>query len=171
MGLREQLNENPRITTGITVGIIVLVLGWMAWTWLRPAAGGGGTGGGTGSSQQFYTVDDGKKWFADDARKVPPFKKDNQDAVRAIVYKCDGKEFVNHMERYTPAAQKKMEALLAKGTSATSDPMEIDTIRATGMEVKSPGDPTWVKITDPKAQDVIKPKCSGDGADLEIVRP
>jgi hypothetical protein len=32
MGLREQLNENPSLTTGVTAGIILIALLWMAWT-------------------------------------------------------------------------------------------------------------------------------------------
>lgn len=169
MGLREQMNENPRVTTGITIAIIVLVLAWMGWSWLRPGGVGGGSNAGT---QAFYTVD-GKEWFADDAKKVPPFKKDGQEAYRAIVYKCGGKTFINHMERYTPEAQKRMEALAAKGDAATvgGDMSGAEMIRATGLEVKSPDGKDWVKISDPKAQAVMQPKCEGGGADLELVMP
>src|SRR5262249_33709623 len=44
LGIRETLNENPRFTTGLTVGIIVLVLGFLAWQiWGgSPASGSGG---------------------------------------------------------------------------------------------------------------------------------
>lgn len=168
MGLRETLNENPRITTGITVAIIVVVLAWLLW----PRGGGAGTGGGGGggvATQLFYTTDDGKTWFPDDARKVPPFKKDNKDAVRAVVYKCGGKTFANHLERYGPEAQKQLEALYAK--DGGSDELAAATIAETGLEVKSPGDKEWVKIMDPRSQAVVKPKCTGDGSDLEVVRP
>src|SRR5687768_16389120 len=120
MGLRETLNENPRITTGLTVALIVVVLAWLLW----PSGGGtggggaGGTGGGGGTTQLFYSTDDGKTWFPDDAAKIPPFKKDGKDAVRAVVYKCDGKTFVNHLERYTPEAQKQMAAASNKSGGA-----------------------------------------------------
>jgi hypothetical protein len=167
MGLRETLNENPRVTTGITVGIIVVVLALILWPRGNGAVGGGGGRG--APSQLFYTVDDGKTWFPDDAKKIPPFKKDDKEAVRAAVYKCGGKTFVNHMERYTPEGQKKLAAIYAKGDAAdglaASDPATEG-----AMEVKSPGDKDWVKITDPKAQAVMKPKCA-DGGDLEVLRP
>ena len=167
MGLRETLNENPRITTGITVGIIVVVLAWILW----PSAGGVGGGGGGVVSEAFYTIDDGKNYFADDATKIPPFKKDDKDAVRAVVYKCGGKTFVNHLERYTPDAQQKLTAIYTKGGPEATDPSLLEPIRDSGLEVKSPGDKEWVKVTDPKAQAVLKPKCPGDGADLERVMP
>jgi hypothetical protein len=170
MGLRETMNENPRITTGITVAIIVVVLAWLLW----PRGGGGVAGGGGGggvATQLFYTTDDGKTWFPDDAEKVPPYKKDNKEAVRAVVYRCGGKTFVNHMERYSPEAQKQLEAMYAKDGAAAADPALAGSLNETGLEVKSPGDKEWVKITDPKAQAVVKPKCTGDGSDLEVVRP
>jgi hypothetical protein len=163
MGLRETLNENPRITTGITVALIVVVLAWLLW----PRSGDGVAGGGTGGAGQiFFTADDGKTWFPDEANKIPPFKKDEQDAVRAEVYKCGGKTFVNHMVRYTPEGQKQLAAAQSKSGGASLNP-----VGETEMEVKSPGDKAWVKITDKKAQEIMKPKCSGDGSDLEVVRP
>jgi hypothetical protein len=168
MGIREQLNENPRITTGITAAIIVIVLAWLLWPRGAGAPGGGGGTGGAG--QLFYTTDDGKTWFPDDAQKIPPFKKDGQDAVRAVVYKCGGKTFVNHMERYTPEGQKQLAAAQAKSGSDAAAAL-MTPVAETAMEVKSPGDKEWVKINDPKAPQVLKPKCSGDGSDLEVVRP
>ncbi len=170
MGLRETLNENPRITTGITVAIFVRVLAWILWPRGGAASGGGGGGGGV-VTQMFYTIDDGKTWFADDAKKIPPFTKDGKDAVRAAVYQCDGKTFVNHMERYTPEGQKQLAALYAKGDgAAATDPSAFEAANETGLEVKSPGDKEWVKITSPKAPAVMKPKCA-EGGELRVVRP
>ena len=160
MGLRETLNENPRLTTGITVGIIVIVLAWILW----PRGGAQtGDGGGGVATQTFFTTDDGQTWFPDDATKIPPFKKDNKDAVRAVVYKCGGKTFVNHLERYDAAAQKALAA------NTGSDAVMSDSLE-TGLEVKAPGGKDWVKITDPKAQPIMRPKCD-DTSDLEVVRP
>jgi hypothetical protein len=168
MGLREQLNENPRITTGITVGIIVVMLALLLW----PRGNGRGLGGGSSSPQTFFTIDDGHTWFPDDAKNIPPFKKDGKDAVLAIVYRCGGKTFVNHMQRYTPDAQKKLQAIYAKGDAGgANDPSIIEPIREAGLEVKSPDGKEWVKASDPKGKDVMKPKCSGDGADLQVVVP
>ena len=166
MGLRETLNENPRITTGVTVGIIVVILALILWP-----SGGGGAGGGAIATKAFYTIDDGKTWFADDSKKVPPFKKDGKDAYRAIVYKCGGKTFVNHMERFTPDAQKKLEALYAKGGAIANDPSMVGPINDAGLEVKAPGGKEWVKMIDPKAASVMRPNCPDGATDIENVMP
>ena len=75
-------------------------------------------------SQVFFTDDDGKTWFPDDAKRVPPFDRNGKPAVRAHVYKCGGKTFVNHMERYTPEAKKKVEAIYAKEVQQRSDRLD-----------------------------------------------
>ena len=156
MGIRETLNENPRLTTGITAGIIILTLIWILWS----VFGGGGntpTAGGVG--KVFFTDDDGKSWFPDDATKIPPFDHNGKQAVRAHVYKCDGKTFVNHMERYTADAKKKLEALQKKG-GPIADPTLMESVQMSGLEYKSPGQGNWVRMTDPKVGEILKPKCS-----------
>ena len=168
MGLRETLNENPRITTGVTVVLIVIVLAWLLWP--RGGDGGASAVAAGGAAQIFYTADDGQTWFPDDASKIPPFKKDGKDAVRAEVYKCGGKTFVNHLVRYTPEGQKQLAAAAAAAKSKSGG-MSLNPVGETEMEVKSPGDKAWVKISDKKAQEIMKPKCSGDGSDLEVVKP
>ncbi|MEA2711618.1 MAG: hypothetical protein QOF78_4219 [Phycisphaerales bacterium] len=165
MGLRETLNENPRIVTGITVGIIVVVLAVILW----PSGGAGGSGGGGGSSQAFFTIDDGKNYFPDDAKKVPPFQKDGKEAVRAVVYQCGGaggKPFVNHLIRYTPDGKKRLESAAVAGKSAAQDPTVIEE-----MEVKPVGGKEWMKMTDPKANAAIQPKCPNGGTDAVEVGP
>ena len=166
MGLRETLNDNPRLTTGITAGIIIVVLAFILW----PSGGGGGSGPtDLSEAQVWFTNDDGKTWFADSANKVPPFDHKGKPAYRAYVYKCAGKDpFVNHMERYTPAAQKKLQALYDQ-KKPIHDPIAILQIQQEGMEVKSPGDANWVKMSDPKSEKVLQPKCPG--GDMEVINP
>ena len=154
MGIRETLNQNPRLTTGLTIGIIVIVLGFLAWQiWGgTPTGGSGGT-----ASKRWFSDDDGKTYFADDYKKVGPIQHNGKEAVEAVVYKCDGKAFVNHLIRYTPEGKKKMEGILnGKGPADPSVVGGIDT----DIEVKSPGDKEWIKATSPRAIDVRKPKCS-----------
>jgi hypothetical protein len=117
-------------------------------------------------AQLYFTDDDGKTFFPESAAKIPPFDHSGKQAVEAIVYKCDGKEpFVNHMKRFTPEAKKQMESM------SKLDPTAMMTIESKGgMEVKSPGQKDWVKTTDPKHLEVIRPKCS-DMNTVELVRP
>ena len=55
MGIRETLNENPKITTGVTAGIIGVTLIWIIWSNL----GGGGAATINDGGQVFFTDDDG----------------------------------------------------------------------------------------------------------------
>ena len=167
MGLRETLNENPRLTTGLTIGLIVVVL--LIILWNSFGSGGGARADSEHATKQvFFTDDDGKTWFPDDGKKVPPFSHGGKDAVRAYVYRCGGKTFVNHMERYTADGKKKLEGVYASG-KPINDPTVMESIQVTGMEVKSPGDAAWVKASDPKAAAIMQPKCSGNY--LEVVTP
>ena len=140
MGIRETLNKNPGITTGATAAIILLAVGFIIYQ----ITGGGQPGMAT---EAYYTIDDGKTWFADDINKIPPFDKDGKQAVKAYVYKCPGGDpFVSHLERYTPAAKKAMEA--AMKSNDPNNPMVMEDVQMTGLEVKKPGtDPVkgWVK--------------------------
>jgi hypothetical protein len=165
VGIRETLNQNPRITTLLTIGIIVIVLGFLAWQiWGGPIPGSANDGPAT---KRWFSDDDGKTWFADDFKKVGPIQHNGKEAYEVIVYKCDGKTFANHLIRYTPKGKQRMEATLAgKGPSDGGAVGDLDAER----EVKSPGQKDWVKGNDPKAGEVLKPKCSNTET-MEIVQP
>jgi hypothetical protein len=167
VGIRETLNQNPGITTGITAGIIVIALIIIGWQLT-------GAGGPDIPTKAYYTTDDGATWFADDINKIPPFDKDGKPAYRVHVFKCtDGKEFISHMERYTPEAQKKLEEARAAGDQA--DPAVYEEVSMTGIEVKRPGtgDQGWVKQSDyEKAAQITAPTCPGGGTEgIEPVYP
>ena len=150
MGLRETLNQNPKITTGVTAGLVLVILAYLLYSGMS----GGRPGVGSSASKAFFTDDDGKTWFADDAKKVSPFDHGGKQAVLARVYKCGGKTFVNHMERYTPEAKKKVEEVIAKG-KVQNDPTALDV--GAGLQVKAPGQKDWVSSTDPKAPQIFAP--------------
>jgi hypothetical protein len=164
VGLRETLNENPRLTTGVTAGIIVVVLAFILW----PSGGGGGGGAAGGDNQIYFTVDDGKTYFPESAKKVPPFQHQGKEAVRARVYRAGGKEFVNHLERFTPDAAKKLQELYNSG-KPMNDPTVFEAITQKGMEVKNPGSGNWVKTSDPASTKIMQPKSTGQ--DLEEIFP
>lgn len=140
MGIRETLNKNPGITTGATAGIIILAVGFILWQ-----SGMFGDSSGI-ATEAYYTVDDGATWFEDDINKVPPFDKGGKQAVRAYVYECPGgKPFVSHLERYTPAGKKAMEA--AQKANDPNNPVVMEDVMMTGLEVKEAGtgDKGWVQ--------------------------
>lgn len=162
MGIRETLNQNPGITTGVTAGIIVIALGIIIYQ----LAGGSGP---QIPTKAYYTIDDGATWFEDDINKIPPFEKDGKQAVRVHLFRCGGgKPFVSHLERYTAAAKEKLEKARAAGPDA--DPGIYDEVSMTGIEVKEAGtgDKGWVRQSNYEAAaKITQPQCP-DGTTNEI---
>jgi hypothetical protein len=159
VGLREKLNDNPNIATGITIAVIVIVVGFIVYSTM----GRGPSGGAPVLERAFFTIDDGTTWFIDDVNKVPPFDRDGKQAVRAHVYKCQGKTFVNHLERQAPEVQKRRQQ--TSNTGAAADAPSAD---AGAIEVKSPGDDRWVNANDPAAAKIIQPKCKDGNPELVL---
>lgn len=172
MGIREKLNQNPGITTGITIGIIVIALGAIAWQLF---------GGGDNFSpitQMYYTTDDGQTYFADDANKMSPFEKDGKEAVRCYVFKCsDGKPFVAYLERLSKEARPKYEAAIkAQQNAGENNPgagvIDAEMILMEWTEVKRPGDSKWVLRRSREAEQVTLVTCpDGNNQALELVVP
>src|SRR5438270_819832 len=103
MGLRDRINQNPRITTTV-IGLVVA--GIVAVIVVQVLANRRGPV--TKMPDSFFTVDDGKTWFAASTSNVPPFDYNGKQAVRAYVFQCNGKKFVGFIERFTPEAHKLM---------------------------------------------------------------
>ena len=169
MSLREVMNKNPGITTGVNARIIVLALLAIIWSnW----GGSGAVGAGGGVGKSFFSDDDGATWFPDDASKIPPFKHNGKDAYRAYVFQCKGgKPFVQYLERYTPQAQAKLEANRKK---KSPDVGLLEGINYDGLEVKKAKAPAekWVKQTSPTFVQITQPKCpDGDSTQIIAVIP
>lgn len=149
MGIRESLNKNPTVVTAATALIIVVAVVFI----ILQLAGGGGGSQTTGTPEQaWYTVDDGETWFADDAKKIPPFQHEGKEAVRIYLYTCDnGKTpFPGLLERFTPAGKKKQEELLARIESGQpgAEMAFIEDSAYNEKEVKKPRSPNarWIRI-------------------------
>jgi hypothetical protein len=166
MGIREELNKRPQAATIAAVVLLVVGIGAMAFQ----LSGARGVSG----EEAFYTVDDGANWFADDANKLPPFQHDGKEAVRAYVFECNGKQFVNHLERYTPERRKLAEATAqAKKAGQPLPPPPAVARQAAnwGLEVKKPGDKAWVAGSDlAKSSQIMRARCP-DGKEALPVAP
>lgn len=169
MGIRESLNKNPQITTGVTIGIIVIALGFIFYQIF------GGESMPKPITQMYYTTDEGATRFADDAGKLAPFDKDGKEAVRCYIYSCDDKktDFVAYLERLTPVAKKKIEEARAKNTNPNQPPtVDTDFLEAEGTEVKKPGTGKWVKRNSNEGAQITMVTCPGGNNDkLQIVLP
>jgi hypothetical protein len=161
MGIRETINQKPQIVTLATVLIIVVALGYIVFQFI----GGSGSPSGSASSSgdAFYSTDDGKTYFADDASNMPPFEKNGQKAYRAYVFTCDGgkTKFVSYLERIPDAAMAEINKLKAqRGQNAPPpSPSMLAMIAQQSVEIKQPGQAKWISKRDPAAQAILAVKC------------
>jgi hypothetical protein len=163
MELREKLEQNQK-PLAIAVGVLVVVAIVVAFFSLRSNRGGGF--GGSSKPQFYYTVDDGKTWFEDDATRLPPFDHDGKQAVRVQLYKCgdSGQPFVGYLQRIEEKARKAAEAARAAGKRA----QDVEALYQYSLEVKKPGSPKWVSTKDMASEAIMIQKCP-DGKTIPMV--
>ena len=168
MGIREKINQNPKQTTAITAGIVLLAILFIFWQ-----ACGSGSGVGVVSDKAFFSTDDGKTFFVDSSSNIPPYMKDGKLAVRAQVFTCDdGKtKFVGYLEMYTP--QEK--AMLEQANKGPNKGAPVYAGFGGQAMVKRPGDPPtmWIPLapqTTMAYQAVVQPKCPGGGSQENLSR-
>lgn len=160
MGLREKINENPGATTVVAACIVLAAIVFIIYQ-------------STGSEapppfpQAYYSVDDGKSWFADDFNKDAPFTKDGQEAVRAYVFQCgEGKPFVGYLEKYSPQALKEVQNH-RQTMKLDPPPSLMEEIMPAGILVKKPGAPAseWVSVegNEAKFDEATTVVCPDDG--------
>lgn len=167
MGLRESLNKNPYLAIGLAAAIILV----SAWLMFRGVSGGGGGVAASGEPKRYYTIDDGKTYFADSYHLVPPFEKDGKTAVIARVFRDldnKGDPFVGYLQRYTAEGKKMIEDQL-KAAAGGSAPMEG---LAPASEYKRPGEANWIRSTDPRAIPLLNEVKSPKGSlNVEEIYP
>ena len=107
MGLRQILNKNPMLATGIAVTFVIIAAGGV---WLANRAPGRPNG-----DLAFYTDDDGASFFVDSENLVPPFDHKGKTAVAAARYTYAGgsKNFCPNLAEYPPDVKKKLDDELA----------------------------------------------------------
>ena len=161
MSLRETLNTRPNLARGIAGGCaaaaVLLVAAHVLDLRAAPI-------GAAKPERAFFTVDDGKTWFVDDASRLAPFDHDGQAAVRAYVCECDGKRFVNHLERYTDAGKRAMAQVREAAKKGPPPGMLVAAAQQRGREVKRPGEAKWVVSNTPAAGAVVALKSPGGAA-------
>lgn len=142
MGLRETMNKNPQLTTGVTIGITVLAIALIVWQ-LMPSRTSV-----EAPTKAYYTIDDGKTFFVDAAvpERLPPFTYQGKEAVRAHVYRYgeNGQLFVVYMEQLTKPAKETLEKFYKD--PANKGKVHPDLYDDRSWQVKKPGKP-WIGRT------------------------
>lgn len=155
MGVRQKLNDASK---SVMVLIIVLVIGVyavVAWEMHRPAAGA------HLGLKSYYTVDDGKTYFADDGARMPPFDHDGSPAVRCYVFKCGDTEFVGYLEEFSPELHDALTKPFDPAHRGDAAPPNF----AQGTLVKKPGDKNWIIKASPKGDALVRVKCPNGSID------
>jgi hypothetical protein len=149
VGLREKMNENPKIATGATIGIVGIALILIVWQLM-------GLHNPTGAitNSKYFTTDDGKSYFKDSDDKIAPFDKDGKTAYEAYVVSCDGGKtpYVAALLKYTENYKKVFNGTVGGGS-----------ISGTGILYRTPLTPddpkNWYPRENPKGALLANPTC------------
>lgn len=163
MGARQYLEEHRKVGVGVAVIALAVAVAVLFYSQREnPEL--------ATAEQAYFTVDDGATYFPDSVKRIPPFDHDGKAAVRVIVYRCKrhGKEFVSHLERYSPEAKALADAVPAQGKDIKSQGEQL----AKGRQFKQPGQKDWISQADPRATGMMIPRCpQGDYDQLTVVTP
>jgi hypothetical protein len=153
MSVREIINQNSKIT--------IVVIAVCAVGALTLAAYQGHTSGVIVPTRGYFSDDDGKTYFQDDASKIAPFDHDGKQAVTAYVFTgSDGKPFIGYLERAISPQAKDIvttarQQMVEQAATQTRPDMSIMEQIAKNVEVKRPGADKWVHAVSPQARSVV----------------
>jgi hypothetical protein len=170
MLIREKLGERPAIGIGLAVVLIVVAIGVIGYQLF----GSGNSAVGI-AAKAFYTDDNGKTFFKDDAFKIVPFDHNGKQAYRADVFKGDdGKEFVGLMYRHTPVGKNQMQSYISnKSWKTDREGTLLRGIEQRGMQVKPVGadEKAWAPNDDGLAERLQSQMKTSSGAVAKLVTP
>jgi len=171
MGVREAMNKRPMIAGGIVAVLAAAAIAFAVFQ-IRDEVRAGSDAAGD-PERAFFTVDDGQTWFVDDATQLAPFQHNGKEAVRAYVVECNGKRFVNHLERYTAEGKQatmRLREVVKKGPPPGA---LVAAAQQRGRELKRPGDAKWTASGDIAAAAAIAtPRCpQGTSGEAKFIFP
>ena len=138
MGIRESINKNKKASIAV---VVLLAGGGIAGGWLlsRPDEDAVEV-----PLKAFYSDDDGKTYFADTVKRLPPFDHNGKVAYTARVYRCPDRSdpFVGYLERI----EEKTLPLAQEAVATNKSAEDIERLIGFKREVKRPGDGTWVNV-------------------------
>lgn len=169
MGVREKINQHPRVTVAVWVTLLSACAVAIAYNIREMTPRRADVPG------AFYTTDDGKTLFPAPSDRLPPFDEAGKQAVRAQVFRCEHAEpFVGYLERYTPEALRIItEVEYAAKHAKPGDPPPKNLAAApnaqrNGRQVKKPGEREWVDVSSPEGSRLTKVACPKGGADRPV---
>jgi hypothetical protein len=138
MSIRETLNKRPKLTASIA-GAVVMALLAVVYAQSKPRQITIQY-----ADHLFFSDDDGKTFYTDDASNIAPYDHNGKRAVQAMVFHCDdGAPFVGYLVKYSPATKSALESYSAH--ERITD-MRALAMRQQAMLVKKPGGSRWVPM-------------------------
>jgi hypothetical protein len=123
--------------------------------------------------KRFYTVDDGRTYYADTIDKLPPYKTpENKTALRVQVMQCAGEApFVAYVEKYPDVEKARLAALFQ---DAKTTGLAVSTVM--GPEdrplVKKPGSKeAWTDPSNGSRYEAITQPACAKGGTPQVVLP
>jgi len=164
VGIRETLNKNQTLTTGATIGIIVIAIIVIVWQMMPEKIQ-------RVMTKSYYTVDDGKTWFEDSAEKLSPFDKDGKEAVRAHLFRCgeSGEPFVGYLEKLDPRVKARLDQFQSNPANKGRVMPGQAEAEEGGNLVKRRGDKNWLPETSPNAARIRTIKCKDGSYAIRVV--
>jgi hypothetical protein len=163
MGIREKLVNNPVASTAVAAGLIVLC-GLVIFLELkagRPSAVASIVG------KTFFSDDDGKTWFLDDASKIPPFDHNGAQAYRAVLFRCKtGTPFVAYLAKFSVKQTARMAEDAARNPGA---PPRMQLMAP--QDLKKPGGTNWITFTTPTTTGYPAVNCPNGSGPAMLVFP
>jgi hypothetical protein len=157
LGIREAINRHSAIST--TVIICAIVVGVVTiGVELRGDNG-------KPPSKNYFTIDDGKTWFADSSSKLPPFDHGGAVAVRCYVFKGSNGKFAGLLEKYSDDTRER----LARWAQQVP---QVPLRNPPPILVKKPGEKDWKSVGPDQEAMILMHDISGpDGSAAERVMP
>jgi hypothetical protein len=91
----------------------------------------------------YYSDDDGKTWFKDEAGKICPYDHEGKQAVRAYVFQYgNGAPFIGYLGRLSDNARKQAEDLKKQPLTAETG-QALTGLLNSALQIKRPGDAKW----------------------------
>lgn len=136
--------RRPGVKAAVGVAILLLALGGWSLFGRSPAE----MSSPPNPDRAWYTIDDGKTWFADAADKITPFEKDGKQACRVYLHSFDGGKttVATKLERFTDKAAKALTSIRAailKSHEPVIEDREAEWHTPACVEIKRPGETLW----------------------------
>jgi hypothetical protein len=148
------MNTRPNLAAIFAVVLLIGSIGFAAYRLRSPSRSRLVSEG-----LAYFSIDDGKSWFADRVTQPAPFAKDGKPAYRAFVWTgSDGKPFVAYLQRIAgTVAPTNLRG--AKAPPTVTNAGEI--------EVKRPGESKWTKANTAAGEAIMQPRADA----VEPVEP